>query len=59
MGGWGCVINRVGLLGPLGAPVNNHQQSRKQPSWGVRSLLGGLGGGLGWGKFIFGYLGYN
>jgi hypothetical protein len=53
MGGAG-VCNRAGLLGTLGAPVNNHQQCRKQPSWGACSLLGGLGAGLGWGKFIFG-----
>ena len=53
MGGQGQ-IDRVGLLGRLGAPVNKCQQCRKQPSWGVRSLLGGLGDGLGWGKNIFG-----
>jgi len=47
------VYNRAGLLGGLGAPVNNHQQCRKQPSWGARSLLGGLGDGLGRGKNIF------
>ena len=53
MGGWGQ-IGRAGLLGGLGAPVNNCQQCRKQPSWGACSLLGGLGGGLGRGKNIFG-----
>ena len=58
MGGRGQ-IGRAGLLGGLGAPVNNHQQCRKQHSWGARSLLGGLGGGLGRGKIIFGYLEYN
>jgi len=53
MGEWGQ-IDRAGLLGRLVAPVNNHQQCRKQPSWGARSLLGGLGDGLGQGKNIFG-----
>ena len=53
MGGWGCVIGRDCWWG-LGALVNNHQQCMKQPSQGVRLLLGGLGGGLGWGNFIFG-----
>ena len=53
MGGQGQ-IDRAGLLGGLGAPVNNYQQCRKQPSWGARSLLGRLGGRLGRGKFIFG-----
>ena len=38
----------------LGAPVNKHQQCRKQPSQGAHLLLGGLGGDLGWGNFIFG-----
>ena len=47
-------IDRVGLLGRLGAPVNNCQQCREQPSWGARSLLGGLEDGLGQGKNIFG-----
>ena len=53
MGGQGQ-IGRAGLLGRLGAPVNNCQQCRKQPSWGACSLLGGLGDGLGRGKNIFG-----
>ena len=43
----------------LGAPVNNHQQCRKQPSQGAHLLLGGLGGGLGQGKFIFGGIAPN
>ena len=47
-------IDRAGLLGGLGAPVNKCQQCRKQPSWGAHSLLGGLGDGLGWKKNIFG-----
>jgi len=33
------VYNRVGLLGGLGAPVNNCQQFRKQPSWGARVVV--------------------
>ena len=37
MGGWGQ-IGKVGLLGGLGAPVNNCQQCRKQPSWGACSI---------------------
>ena len=53
MGGQGQ-IGRVGLLSGLGAPVNNCQQCRKQPSWGAHLLLGGLAGGLGQGKYIFG-----
>ena len=48
------VYNRAGLLGGLGPPVNNHQQHRKQPFRGARSLLGGLGDGLGRGKNVFG-----
>ena len=46
--------SRVGLLGGLGMLVNNCQQCRKQPSRGAHLLLGGLGGGLGRGKNIFG-----
>ena len=38
----------------LGAPVNNHQQCRKQPSQGAHLLLGRLGGDLEWEKNIFG-----
>ena len=49
--GW---YSRVGLLGGLGASVNKCQQCRKQHSWGGCSLLGGLGGGFGQGKSIFG-----
>jgi len=52
-GGAGSCI-RVGLLGGLGASINNCQQCRKQHSWRAHSLLGGLGGGLGQGKYIFG-----
>jgi len=48
------LCSRAGLLGRFGASVNKCQQCRKQHSWGARSLLGGLGGGLGWGKNIFG-----
>jgi hypothetical protein len=49
------VCNRAGTVGGgLGASVNNHQQCRKQPSQNARSLLGGLGGGLGRGNNIFG-----
>ena len=47
------------MLVGLGAPVNNHQQCRKQHSQGACSLLGGLGGGLGRGNFIFGLGGLN
>ena len=53
MGGRGQ-IGGAGLLGGLGMLVNNRQQCRKQPSRGARSLLGGLGDGLGRGKNIFG-----
>ena len=48
------VCSRAGLLGGFGGSINKCQQCRKQHSWGVRSLLGGLGGGLGQGKIIFG-----
>jgi len=53
MGGRG-EIDRAGLLGGLRMPVNNCQQCRKQPFRGARSLLGGLGDGLGRGKKVFG-----
>jgi len=33
----------AGMLVGLGAPVNNHQQCRKQQSQGMHLLLGGLG----------------
>jgi len=46
--------SRAGLLGGFGGSINKCQQCRKQPSQGARSLLGGLGGGLGRGKNIFG-----
>jgi hypothetical protein len=51
---WVGLCHRVGLLGGLGASVNNHQQCRKQHSWGVCLLLGRLWGGLGRGKNKFG-----
>ena len=44
----------AGMLVGLGAPVNNHQQYRKQQSQGTHSLLGGLGVVWGGEKYIFG-----
>jgi len=46
--------SRAGLLGGFGASTNKCQQCRKQHSWVAHLLLGGLGGGLGRGKNIFG-----
>ena len=53
MGGQGCVIGWDCWWG-LGAPVNKHQQCRKQLSQGGTLAVGQARGGLGWGKIIFG-----
>ena len=53
------LCSRAGLLGGFGASINKCQQCRKQHSWGACSLLGRLGGGLGWEKNIFGYIPFN